>query len=395
MWKRILYAIFVVVIATGAGLFGALAGGIAVYNSLHNQVKPTSVVIYTQPTRQPTKVEVPIPQENSPSENLPKIEINSINIETSVTQTVERVGPAVVTVLSQIPDQISAFGIISGGISSGSGVIISSEGYIITNYHVIEGAEEVRIILANGTELPVKVIGGDQFSDLAVLKVEGADLPAVAPLGNSDQVKSGETVIAIGSPLGDFKNTVTTGVISATGRTLDTGNGYLMEDLIQTDAAINRGNSGGPLVNLAGQVIGINTLILREGTGGDVVEGLGFSIPSNTVQVVANQLIEQGYVARPYLGIRWQAINPSLAQMYQLPVEWGVYVSQVNSGSPAEVSGIQAGDIITHINGTLLDEDHPYINALFNLVPGDNIQITVARDLQTLEINVTLGQENR
>jgi serine protease Do len=399
MWKRVLYAVFVVALALGAGLLGALVGGVSVYQTVKNlpaqalQPSPTSQVVVIPPSLQPAAS--PTPLTNLPDPTPQQfIQINTINLETAITSTVEKVGPAVVTVLAKIPQQMSAFGVVSGGVVSGSGVIFSADGYILTNNHVIEGAEALYIVLADGSELPVTLVGADQFSDLAVLKAEGRTMPAVATLGNSDELKPGETVIAIGSPLGDFKNTVTVGVISATGRTLDTGNGYLMEGLLQTDAAINRGNSGGPLVNLAGQVIGINTLIVRTGNSGDVVEGLGFAIPSSTAQAVANQLITQGKVARPYLGVRWQAVTPRLAQLYGLPVQWGIYVSQVLTNSPAEQGGVQIGDIITQIGGIPLDGDHPYANVLFSFAPGDTVKLSVTRDQQSIELTVTLAEGN-
>jgi 2-alkenal reductase len=324
-----------------------------------------------------------------------KIEVNSVDIETTITKTVEQIGPSVVTVVSNLPTQSSPFGLISGGVASGSGVIIDAKaGYILTNFHVVDGADTIQIVLANGTQMPATLLGSDQFSDIAVLKVSGS-LPAAAELGNSDALKPGETVIAIGSPLGDFKNTVTVGVISATGRTLDTGNGYLMEGLIQTDAAINHGNSGGPLVNLAGQVIGINTAILRStGSTGDVVEGLGFAIPSNTAGVIAAQLVQNGHVARPYLGVRWQPITPQDASMYGLPVQWGIYVSSVQANSPALAAGVQVGDIITHIDGVELNDQHPYTNVLFTHAPGDTVTLTINRNGATLQIKVKLAEGN-
>ena len=183
-------------------------------------------------------------------------------------------------------------------------------------------------------------MGTDIYSDIAVLKADGK-VPAVASLGNSDVLNPGESVIAIGSPLGNFKNTVTVGVVSATGRSIDTGNGYQIEDLIQTDAAINHGNSGGPLVDLAGEVIGINTLVVRNSGMGDVAEGLGFAIPINTAQVVAQQIIQKGYFTRPYMGISFQPIDPSIAARYNLPAQWGVYVTEWLSGSPASQAGLQ------------------------------------------------------
>ena len=214
------------------------------------------------------------------------------------------------------------------------------------------------------------IVGTDPYSDIAVLKTDGK-VPAVASLGNSDALDPGESVIAIGSPLGDFKNTVTVGVVSATGRSIDNGNGYTIENLIQTDAAINHGNSGGPLVNLAGEVIGINTLIVRDTGSGDVAEGLGFAIPVNTAQAVAQQIIQQGYFARPYMGISFQPINPDIADRYNLPAQWGVYITKVELGSPADQAGLKENDIITKVGDIPIDETHSYVNSLFKYKPGD------------------------
>ena len=206
-------------------------------------------------------------------------------------------------------------------------------------------------------------------------------------------MKPGETVVAIGSPLGDFRNTVTAGVVSATGRSIDSGNGYQMEDLIQTDAAINHGNSGGPLVNLVGQVIGINTLVIR-GSGGspDQAEGLGFAISANTVKAVSDQLIAQGFVSRPYLGVSWALVNPDVAQANGLAVQWGVYVKSVGDGSPAAQAGLQTGDILTAIGDTPLDGDHPFVNTLLKFSVGQEVAVKVVRGSQTLTLNVKLGE---
>jgi 2-alkenal reductase len=273
---------------------------------------------------------------------------------------------------------------------SGSGVFISEEGYILTNNHVVEDTTKLWVILADGSQQEASLIGTDIYADLAVLKTDGP-VPAVAVLGNSDALDPGETVIAIGSPLGDFKNSVTVGVISATGRSIDTGLGYQIENLIQTDAAINEGNSGGPLVSLAGEVIGINTLIVRSSGSGTVAEGLGFSIPANTVQAVAGQIIETGHFSRPYLGVQWQAISPRIARMYRLPADWGAYVTDVVSGSPADKAGLQQGDIIVRIGDVELDETHAYINALFQYEPGDTVTIGFIRNGSESEVQIVLA----
>jgi 2-alkenal reductase len=213
----------------------------------------------------------------------------------------------------------------------------------------------------------------------------------VATLGNSDVLQPGESVIAIGSPLGDFKNTVTVGVVSATGRSIDTGQGYTIDNLIQTDAAINQGNSGGPLVDLAGEVVAINTLIVRNSGSGTVAEGLGFAIPIDTAKTVAEQLIQTGHLSHPYLGISFQPITPDIATAYNLPAQWGVYVTNVGANSPASKAGIQTGDIITSIGGVALDGDHSYVNTLFTHNPGDKVTIDLIRNNRKLQVEATLG----
>jgi 2-alkenal reductase len=258
----------------------------------------------------------------------------------------------------------------------------------------VEGTSAVSLVLSSGAQEKATVVGTDQYNDIAVLKAEGA-VPAVATLGNSDVLNPGETAIAIGSPLGDFKNTVTQGVISATGRSIDTGNGYQMEGLLQTDAAINPGNSGGPLVNLAGEVIGVNTLIVRGSGSGAVAEGLGFAIPINTAQAVAQQIIQKGHLSHPYMGIAFQPIAPDIADRYNLPVQWGAYVTRVAPGSPASKAGLQEGDIITQVGDTVLDQSHSYLNTLYTYKPGDTVAIAVARNGQTVQLSVTLGEASR
>lgn len=370
-WKRIFYILFVGLVAVTSATAGAVVGGKIVLEV----AKPAAV------SPAPTYSDIPA-----------QLQISNTQIETAITQTVEKVGPAVVTVIGTVPGQVTFFGRLPDGQSSGSGVIISSDGYIVTNNHVVENSNDLSVILSDGTHLPAKVISTDIFADLAVLKADG-QMPAVATIGNSDNLKSGETVIAIGSPLGEFRNTVTVGVISATGRMLDTGNGYFMEDLLQTDAAINQGNSGGPLVNLNGELIGINALIVRGGNGSSAVaEGLGFAIPSNTVRLIAERIISQGYFARPNLGISYQSISPAIARRYNLPAQWGAYVTEVDSGGPAAKAGLQRGDIIISIGVQDIDEANSYINTLFAHQPGDRIMIKALRNSQEISFDVTLGE---
>ncbi|HET9587535.1 MAG TPA: trypsin-like peptidase domain-containing protein, partial [Anaerolineales bacterium] len=375
--RRVISILLIAVIAGLSALAGAVAGGFAVYRAIQEQAS------LPEPVRE-------ILPSNS-TESGETIVLNTTDIETSITQSVEQVGPAVVTVVGTVPGPMTFFGPAGDQTVSGSGFFITEDGYILTNNHVVEGTNEVSIILSDGTEQRAEIVGTDLYSDIAVLKTDGT-VPAVAKLGNSDVLQPGETVIAIGSPLGNFKNTVTVGVVSATGRAIDTGQGYQIEDLIQTDAAINQGNSGGPLVNLAGEVIGVNTLVVRSTQSGAVAEGLGFAIPVNTAQAVAQQIIEQGYFARPYMGLSFQPINPEIAMRYDLPAQWGVYITRVAENSPASRAGLQAGDIITKIGDAELDETHSYVNALFEYQPGDRVNLKVVRGNQTIQIEVTLGE---
>lgn len=372
--RTFLYILILGIIAGFSALIGTIAGGVFVFSYLRSVETTIAVETLPEPSQTVEVVTEPTQQ----------VDINGSEISyvTSITQAVEKVGPAVVTVVGEL----------SGRPVSGSGFVISPQGFILTNNHVVEGTTQIAVIQANGEQLPAKIVGTDVYADLAVLQAEG-EFPAVVELGNSDDLKPGETVIAIGSPLGDFVNTVTVGVISATGRELDTGNGFLMENLIQTDAAINQGNSGGPLINTTGEVVGINTLVVRGNRlSNTIAEGLGFAIPISTARLVADHIIEKGYFARPQLGIRWQAITPRLARAYNLPVQWGTYISGVFPGSPAAASGITEGDIITQIGDVALDADHTYINTLFAHEPGEEVEINLVRRGEQITVKVILGE---
>jgi 2-alkenal reductase len=381
--NRIIYLLLVVLLAGTAALGGAVVGGVVVYHTISRA--QTASLAASSPSAQ-----VITASSNNPGQTLV---INTTDIETTITQAVQKIGPAVVTVVGTLPGQMSPFGQTGDQMVSGSGVFISQTGYILTNNHVIDGVKDVTVILSDGSQEKATIVGADRYSDIAVLKTDGK-VPAVAILGNSDVLNPGETVIAIGSPLGDFKNTVTVGVVSATGRSIDTGQGYTVDGLIQTDAAINQGNSGGPLVNLAGEVIAINTLIVRNSGSGTVAEGLGFAIPVNTAQAVAEQIIRNGYIARPYMGVNFQPVTPDIATAYRLPVQWGAYVTDVSSNSPASKAGLRQGDIITGIGGTTLDETHSFINTLFSYKPGDQVNVVLMRNGNSQEIQVTLGESS-
>lgn len=380
--KQILYIALVAVLIGISAFAGAAGGAYAIYRLEHQKLATALQDIQAQVDTLSSQAGV--------ASSAGTLVVENTDVQTTITQVAQQVGPAVVTVVGTVPVQVTFFGYSNSEVS-GSGVFVSDDGYVLTNYHVVEDTTELWVILADGSRREATLVGGDVYADIAVLKTEGK-APATAMLGNSDAIDRGETVIAIGSPLGDFTNSVTVGVVSATGRSIDTGRGYKILDLIQTDAAINEGNSGGPLVNLAGQVVGINTLVVRSSNSGAVAEGLGFAIPANTVQAVAQQIIETGRFSRPYLGISWQAISPYLARRYRLPVEWGVYITAVEPGSPADQADLQPGDIIVQIGETQLDETHSYINALFQYQPGDQVPLKLVRNGEAMEIQVTLGE---
>ncbi len=377
--SRVGIIFLIIVVAATCGLLGAYVGGSMVTAKLNAQATEQMNLAPTIATS-----EVPIVNTT--------ISINSSEIDTVITRVVEEIEPAVVTVVGTVPGTQTFFGRTADSQVSGSGFIISAGGYIVTNNHVVEDTSDLYVILSDGTELEAEIVSRDIYADLAVLKVEGT-MPAVAPLGSSEDLKPGETVIAIGSPLGTFRNSVTVGVVSATGRTLDTGEGYNMENLIQTDAAINSGNSGGPLVNLAGEVIGVNAVVVRGSSLSSAsAEGLGFAIPSDTVTLISNQIIEKGYFARPYLGVGVQNIDPSIAKRYNLPVEWGGYITEVISGSPAAEAGLRINDIITRLGNISVTEDTTYLNALFMCQPGEEIEVEFYRGSQVMTVTIMLAE---
>jgi len=387
-FKKLLLTCAMIGLIGSSGFVGALAGGGAVYWAVRDRLQQPAPVV-SQP------ISTSASSETTPAQIL------HVDVNSAVEDAVARVSPAVVTVINTLPAQAQTdfFGFPTGQTTtpqaSGSGVIVSKDGYVITNQHVVQGYSKLEVVFRDGQTVEAKLVGSDDYADIAVLKIEGP-LPAVAEFGNSDALNPGEAVIAIGSPLGDFKNTVTVGVVSGTGRSINTSQGYQMEDLIQTDAAINHGNSGGPLVNLAGQVIGINTLVVRgDGGSSDQAEGLGFAIAANTVKAVSDQLVSKGFVARPYMGISWATITPAVARANGLAAQWGVYIKSVGQGSPADTAGVRAGDILTQLGDTPLDETHPFINAMWSFTIGQEVPLTILREGQTLTLKVVLGERPR
>lgn len=365
--RQISLATLVVIALILAGIGGGLVGGVAGYRLAQSEQPVVAAATPGQSTTvQPSLAANPTPAVTDLASDV-------------VVQTVAKTSPAVVKVVNTISSNEKA---------SGSGVIISKDGYIITNNHVVKNQQRLQIIYADGSYHDAELIGTDAFADIAVLRVRDA-VPGIAELGNSDALQPGETVIAIGSPLGEFQNSVTVGVVSALNRTVDT-----MEGLIQTDAAINQGNSGGPLINVKGQVIGINTLVVRgDNASFDVAQGLGFSVPSNIVREVSDALIANGTVERPYLGITYELLTPD-AQTSGLGSDKGALVVTVGDNGPARRAGLLPGDIITQINGEDITPTTSLQRLLMQYKPGDTVTLTVLRDGQSQNAQITLAKRS-
>jgi serine protease Do len=270
----------------------------------------------------------------------------------------------------------------------GSGVIVRPDGYILTNHHVVAGAESVNVELTDGRSFKAKVVGSDQPSDLAVLKVEGTNLQTLA-LGDSDAVRVGDVVLAVGNPLG-VGQTVTMGIVSAKGRA--TGADGSFEDFIQTDAPINQGNSGGALVSTGGQLIGINSQILTP-SGGNI--GIGFAIPANMAKNVMTQLIEHGEVHRGMIGVTIQPVTSDIARSLGLSQVRGALVNSVQPGSPADKAGVRRGDVITAVNGDPIRDGNSLRNEVSQLLPGTATKLTVLRDGKEQALTVTVAELRR
>lgn len=366
-------------------LIGSIAGGLTAgfvtsyYGSKAGN--PTPAVALTSASTGAVTSTAPSAVNNNQNNNAPAAQANG---ESATTQAAQTVGPAVVTVINNMGRQ---------GTAEGSGIILDKNGDIMTNAHVVEGEQSLAVVFADSTkQVPATLVGADSFDDIAVIKVDGS-VPAVATFGNSDNIKPGDPVIAIGSALGEYRNTVTAGVVSALNRHLD-GEGSA---LIQTDAAINHGNSGGPLVDMNGQVIGVNVAVVTSsgsgfGSSGDLAQGLGFSIPSNDANKVAQQLIKTGAVVRPYLGVATLTVDAQVAAYYNLNVTSGELVQDVTAGSPAEQAGLQPGDVITKLDNQDVGADNPLGAVLMSHNVGDTISVTYVRNGQSNTVQVKLAQ---
>jgi serine protease Do len=364
-------------------------------------------------------VSPPVPQVSPtpvPSAALP----SALAYEAQIVSVVERSSPSVVSVIVtkdlpvleryfinpfedfgfpgfefQIP-QYRQRGIQKQEIGGGTGFVVSADGLILTNNHVVEDADaEYTVLLNDGTKLPARVIGKDSVLDLAIIRVERTGLTAL-PLGDSDTVRLGQTAIAIGNALGEFRNTVSTGVISGLGRTITASSGIKRETLrnvIQTDAAINRGNSGGPLLNLRGEVIGINTAMASG------AENIGFAIPINAAKKMIEEARTTGKISTPFLGVRYRIVDEELAKAEDLPVPYGAWLVSdpsgpaVVPGSPASKAGLKARDLIAEVNGEKITADNPLALVLRKYRVGESVRLRVWRSgSEWMDVTVVLGQ---
>jgi 2-alkenal reductase len=304
----------------------------------------------------------------------------------------ERVAPAVVSVINISAVKAATpepdWGGPPGQQGAGTGFIISEDGYIVTNQHVVDGGDTFEVVLSNGDTREARVVGQDPVSDIAVVRIAGP-VPGVVALGDSDAVKVGQPVLALGSPLGAFTNTVTMGIVSAIGRTYPEYFGPYT-NLIQHDSAINPGNSGGPLIDAHGDVIGVNTLGIPE------AQGIFFAVPANSVRNVAVQLIQKGEVTYPYFGVATLPLTDDQAARLDVPISEGaVVIDDVDPMSPAGKAGVQPDDVIVAIDDKPITDEEPFIEVLFQYQPGDTVVMTIQRGQEQLEVTVTLADRSK
>ncbi|MFQ9706833.1 MAG: S1C family serine protease [Limosilactobacillus pontis] len=391
----------------GIGLVAGLIGGGAAV-SVGNAVQHHDEVASTR-----------VPDSSNKSGGT-KVNKNKADLNGTATKAYESVQGAVVSVINKQEVQqggsLGIFGLYSNGennssnsdknsklqtASEGSGVIYKKDGkvaYIVTNNHVVKGSNALQVIMSNGKKVDADLVGTDAATDLAVLKINAANVTTVAQFGNSNSIAAGQDVLAIGSPMGsEYANTVTKGIVSAKNRTLKAGTDGTLTSVIQTDAAINSGNSGGPLINMAGQVIGINSMKLSSDNEGSSIEGMGFAIPSNEVVSIINQLIKNGKIERPALGIGMVDLSNITTDQQQsvlkLPssVNKGVVIMQVADGSAAANAGLKQYDVITQLGDTKVTNANTLKAALYKYKVGDSAKVTYYRNgkQQTSTVHLT------
>jgi putative serine protease PepD len=378
---------YVAIAAAGAAGAALALGGAYAVGSLDGTSTVTVREVTVENTAQPTRF-------RTPGQSL------------TIAEIYRRSAPGVVQITATANAQADPFGGSESGRVLGSGFVFDKAGYIITNYHVIEGAGSIKVTFSNNASIDARVVGSDPSTDVAVLKV-GVTASALTPLrlGNSDAVQVGDQVVAIGNPFG-LSRTVTAGIVSALQRQITAPNDYAIDHVIQTDAPINHGNSGGPLINARGEVIGVNAQIETGGlTEGNT--GVGFAVPSNTVKSVAGQLIKSGKVEHAAIGVLAQSITPDMAEAFRLPVKKGVLVEEVQAASGAAKAGIKGGttemtvagesyklggDIIVSANGRPVDDLASLRDIVSELEPGDTITLEVYRGDVKRTIEVRLGR---
>lgn len=309
----------------------------------------------------------------------------------------KKVSPSIVSVTTRSIAN-SYYGQSSLAQGAGTGMIISKDGYVLTNKHVAGNASSVSIVTNDGKVYDdVSVVGTDPLNDIAFLKIKSTDTFTPVTFADSSQVKVGEKVVAIGNALGEYQNSVTTGIISGIGRPVfasDGQDGEKLDNLFQTDAAINPGNSGGPLLNLSGQVIGMNTAVAQD------AQGIGFAIPSNATKGLIKHLLETKKVERAYLGVRYMPLSPSVAKEYKLSVSQGAYIfndqasNAVENGGPADKAGLKSGDVIIKVNGVAVDIENGLALLLAQYAPGDQVELTIQQGNSTKQVQVTLVAYN-
>lgn len=365
----------ILIVAILALVLGALGGVVAAKQTASTKV------IKEYPTASTSSPAVVVPNSTSAA-------------PMSWADVVKRVGPAVVTIINQQAPQHDLFGnSVPGATAEGSGFLIDYKGDIVTNNHVIAQEQTLKVVLSNGKSVPARLVGHDMSSDLAVVKVD-AKVPAVLSFGDSTKLQAGDPVLAIGSALGEFRNTVTAGVVSALNRSITEENGVQLQNMLQTDAAINQGNSGGPLLNDLGQVVGVNTAITRGASQNNlfntqsvVAEGLGFAIASSTVKNVALRLAQ--HKPQAFLGVKYHQITQQDATYYNLPK--GAYVNTISAGSPAAKSGLRTRDVIKSVDGHALTDTYQLEQIIGQHSPGDTVTLAVWRSGKNLTLKVKLG----
>jgi S1-C subfamily serine protease len=369
--------------------------GAATQPAAAQSTRKVAAVAVAQPGATTTSAMAAAPSVTATSDPAPS---SSIPFSAAIRQVVQRVRPAVVQITNEQQVQAEQFDqpfTVPAGV--GSGVIYDTQGHILTNNHVVEGAQQLLVSLPDGQSFPGKLIGRDPLTDLAVVQISGANLP-VAQLGDSGQMQAGDWVVAIGNALGlQGGPTVSEGVVSAVGRTVQEpgaqgqGAGPYLFDVIQTDAPINPGNSGGPLVNLQGQVIGINTLVAGQAEPGVQAQGIGFAIALATAKPIADQLVATGHVTHPFLGISYFPLNPAIAAQLGIKAKDGVVVRAVDDNSPAAQAGLQPKDVITAVDGKPLQGESALAYVTNAHRVGDTLTLTVLRGGKQMSVPITLG----